>query len=299
MLKTIVVPLDGSPLAERALSLATALSIPTAADLVLVRVFEHEPPPEEATPYGTYLEKTAAELRDRGFHVETVELIGNPVAKAIGHAAERQHADLIVMTTHGRTGPARWVLGSVAEALVTCSRVPVLLQRAWDPGRRAILLGERPRLLVPVDGSRFAEAALPAAFALADDLGAEILLVQVDPRSRDVLRAEEDVATPMNEQAYQPLVAIREYLDELAARLRAEWPSMVIETRVECGDPTTAIIATTEDSQAALVVMATHGRTGVQRMALGSVADSVLRRGRAPIVLVHPDPAPTPAIVNS
>ncbi|HEY1296813.1 MAG TPA: universal stress protein [Chloroflexota bacterium] len=288
MLKTIVVPLDGSPLAERALSLATALSIPTAAHLVLVRVFAHDPPSVEATPLGTYLDKTAADLRDRGFDVDTVELIGDPVAKAIGHAAEQQQADLIVMTTHGRTGPARWLLGSVAEALVKCSPVPVLLHRAWDPGRRSILLGDQPGLLVTVDGSRFAEAALPATLSLADDLGAKVLLVRVDPRSPDVLQAEEDAAASMSGQAYQPLVATREYLNELADRLRAEWPSIAINTRVECGDPATAIVAAAEDVQAALVVMATHARTGVQRMTLGSVADRVLQHGRAPIVLVHP-----------
>jgi nucleotide-binding universal stress UspA family protein len=288
MLKTIVVPLDGSALAERALSLATALSIPTAARLVLVRVFDSEPPLQETGPDGTYLEKTATHLRDRGFYVECVELIGEPVARAIGHAAEQHTADLIVMTTHGRTGPVRWVLGSVAEALVKCSRVPVLLQRAWDPGRRATLLGDQPRLLVTVDGSRFAEAALPAALTLADDLGAEILLLRVDPRAHDVLAAEEDVATSIDALACQPLLDVREYLDELAGRLRREWPSIAISTRVECGDPATAIVAATEDSRAALVVMATHGRTGFQRMTLGSVADRVLQHGRAPIVLMHP-----------
>jgi len=150
-----------------------------------------------------------------------------------------------------------------------------------------------------VDGSRFAEAALPAAFTLADDLGAEVQLVRVDPRSHDVLHAEEDVATSLNGQAYQASSAIREYMDGLAARLRQEWPSVAINTRVECGDPVNAIIAATEDSQTALVVMATHGRTGVQRMTLGSVADRVLQHGRAPIVLVHPVPVSTAAPLDA
>jgi nucleotide-binding universal stress UspA family protein len=290
MLKTIVVPLDGSSLAERALSLATALSIPTAAHLVLVQVSASEPPAEGAFPYGTYLEKTAADLRDRGFCVETLAVMGRHIPEAITAAAEQQSADLIVMTTHGRTGPARWVLGSVAETLVKSSRLPILLQRAWDPNRRAILLGDQPRLLVSIDGSAFAESALPAAFTLADDLGAEVLLLRVEAGSPDILRTEEDVTAPIQTPAYQPLVAVREYLKELAARLRSEWPTLTINTRVECGDPATAIIAATEDSGAALVVMATHGRTGFQRVALGSVADAVLQHGRAPLVLVHPVP---------
>jgi nucleotide-binding universal stress UspA family protein len=286
MLKTILVPLDGSPLAERSLSLATALSIPTGAHLLVVRVSAGKSPPDEGAPFGTYLEKTAADLRDRRFSVDTAELSGEPVAAVISQAARDSPADLIVMTTHGRTGPTRWVLGSVAEALVACSPAPILLQRAWDPGRRATLLGDQPTLLVPVDGSRFSEAVLPAATALADDLGAEILLVRVDPRSHDVLHADEDVPR----QEYHPVVAIREYLEELAARLRRD-SGVPISYRVECGDPATAIMATAEDTHAALVVMATHGRTGLQRMVLGSVADAVLQHGRAPLVLVHPTSA--------
>ena len=106
-------------------------------------------------------------------------------------------------------------------------------------------------------------------------------------------------ATSLDGQAYQASSAIREYMDGLAARLREEWPSVAINTRVECGDPVNAIIAATEDSQAALVVMATHGRTGVQRMTLGSVADRVLQHGRAPIVLVHPVPMSTAAPLDA
>jgi nucleotide-binding universal stress UspA family protein len=270
MLKTILVPLDGSALAERALSLATALSIPTGAHLVLVRVFAGEKPADFGAPYGTYLEKTAADLRERGFQAETVDKHGKRVAEAITSAADEHGADLIVMTTHGHAGPARWVLGSVAEDLVKCSRVPVLLQRAWDPGRRALLLDDQPLVLTAVDGSRFSESALPAACALAEDLGAKLMLVRVMPGSDDV--------------------AVREYLEALAARLRAEWPSLTIETRVDYGDPAIAIVAATGDAGAALVVMATHGRTGLERVALGSVADGVLHRGRAPLVLVHPAP---------
>jgi nucleotide-binding universal stress UspA family protein len=255
-----------------------------------VRVSAGKSPPDEGAPFGTYLEKTAADLRDRGFSVDTAELSGEHVAAVISQAAREFPADLIVMTTHGRTGPTRWVLGSVAEALVACSPAPILLQRAWDPGRRAVLLGDQPTLLVPVDGSRFSEAVLPAALALADDLGAEILLVRVDPRSHDVLRADEDVPNSPGKQEYHPVVAIREYLEELAARLRGD-SAVPISYRVECGDPATAIMATAEDTHAALVVMATHGRTGFQRMVLGSVADAVLQHGRAPPVLVHPTSA--------
>jgi nucleotide-binding universal stress UspA family protein len=297
MLKTILVPLDGSPLAERSLSLATALSIPTGAHLLLARVSPAKPPPDDGAPFGSYLEKAAADLRDRGFRVDTAELSGDPVARTISEAAREYAADLIVMTTHGRTGPKRWVLGSVAEALITCSPVPVLLQRAWDPGRRAMLLDEEPKLLVPLDGSRFSEAVLPAALALADDLGAEILLVRVDPRGHDILRLDEDVPSSIGGREHHSAVAIREYLEELLACLRAD-STVPVSYRLERGDPATAIIAAAEESHAALVTLATHGRTGLQRMALGSVADGVLQHGRAPLLLVHPTPVASSSTVD-
>jgi nucleotide-binding universal stress UspA family protein len=291
MLKTILIPLDGSPPAERALSLATALSIPTGAHLLLVRVSVGKGSSDDGALSDTYLERMAADLRERGFGVDTAELKGESVARIISEAARDYPADLISMATHGRTGPRRWVLGSVAEALIACSPVPILLQRAWDPGRRATLLGEQPKLLVTLDGSRFAEAVLPAAVALADDLGAEILLVRVDQRAYDILRPEEDAVVPVDTQQYRPVGTIREYLDKLVGRLRRQ-SAAPISYRVECGDPATAISAAAEETHAALVMMATHGRTGFQRMALGSVADSVLQHGRAPLILVHPTPVP-------
>jgi nucleotide-binding universal stress UspA family protein len=298
MLKTILVPLDGSALAERSLSLATTLSIPTASHLVLVRVFSGKAPTHDEAPFGTYLEKTAADLRDRGFRVDTAELAGEPVARLVSEAAREYAADLIVMTTHGRTGPTRWVLGSVAEALVACSPVPILLQRAWDPGRRAVLLGDQPRLLVPLDGSRFSETVLPPAVALADDLGAEILLLRVEQPTYDILRGDEDFTAANGEREFHPVSAAREYMRELVARLRTS-SGVPLNFRMEAGDAAAEIIAAAEETHSALVMMATHGRTGFERMVLGSVADRVLQHGRVPLVLVHPSPVASEAAARS
>src|SRR5205823_6029813 len=88
----------------------------------------------------------------------------------------------------------RWWFGSVAEAVVAHSRLPVLLDRAWQPSQRELLLADQPRLLVPLDGSMFAESVLEVAAGLADDLGAELVVVRVDPRPRDVRTAEQAIA---------------------------------------------------------------------------------------------------------
>jgi nucleotide-binding universal stress UspA family protein len=296
VLKQILVPLDGSNRAEWALDLATALSVPTAAHLLLVRVLSTHGLTDlvegrigqDIQAAERYLQGVASSLLARGFTVDAVVARGKSVAESIVQAALEHDADLIALTTHGHTGPARWILGSVAEAVVGRSPVPVLIQRAWDPEPRALLLAEQPRILVPVDGSHFAEAALPPAISIADDLGAEILLVDVDTTPHDVMIAEQDVATFFESAEYAPASAEREYLHDLAQRLCSEWPGLTVRTLVRSGDPATALIAATRESKPALVVMATHGRTGLQRATLGSVADGVLQHGQTPLVLVHP-----------
>jgi nucleotide-binding universal stress UspA family protein len=123
----------------------------------------------------------------RGFVCECATPSGD-AAPCIVEEARLRQADLIAMTTHGRTGPGRWLLGSVAESVVAKSSVPVLLERAWHPIRREPLLVDQPRLLVPLDGSSFAEAALEPAAKLAIDLGARRVLLRVESKPVDVLK---------------------------------------------------------------------------------------------------------------
>ncbi len=301
MLNKILVPLDGSELAEGALSFATALSIPTAARLVLVRavtahtfpgVDEREAQVRALAEAEIYLRTVGADLARRGFVVETASPYGETPAEWIARETVLRHANLIVMSTHGRTGPSHWIFGSVAESLVAHCPVPVLVQRAWDVTRRELLLGDSPRILVPLDGSPFAACALPVAATLAEDLGGQLVLSSVDTTPHDVRAAEQDVATYMDPEAGPPGVDIESYLSETAAELEPRWPGLTISWIAESGEPADGIARATQATDAALVVMATHGRTGLLRTALGSVAGRVLRHGTAPLVLVRPQSVP-------
>jgi nucleotide-binding universal stress UspA family protein len=186
MLRTILVPLDGSRLAERALEYATAIAVPTGARLILMRAVAET---EAWHAAERYLNDTAFGLRERGFDC----FIATPVGSAadwIVAEAESREVDLVAMSTHGRTGPGRWLFGSIAESVVASSPVPVLVERAWQRIRREPRLTERPTLLVPLDGSAFAESALEPAGRLANDLGGELVLLRVEARATDVLRDE-------------------------------------------------------------------------------------------------------------
>jgi len=282
MLHKVLVPLDGSELAERALSDATALSIPTAARLILMRAVEaHTLPGVDARAAQVdalaeaeeYLREVAAGLQRRGFTCEVATPYG-PAADWILEEANLRHADMIVMSTHSRSGPARWLVGSVAESVLARATQPVLLVRVCQPRERELLLQDQPRLLVPLDGSVFAEAAVPVAAALAEDVGAELVLTRVE-RAPTALTAE---AT--------------DYLARIARMLTERRPGVRVSTRLEFGDPVVGITASAAETDAALIVMATHGRAGLSRAVFGSVSGRILEHGTTSLVLVRPpDPA--------
>jgi len=297
MLHKILVPLDGSALAERALEDATALSVSTAATLVLMRAVEVHTLPgldertaeaEATADAASYLRVEAERLLRRGFTCEIATPYG-PAADWIQAEATLRHVDLIVMSTHGRTGPGRWLFGSVAEAVLARTTVPVLLVRAWQPEERELLLGDQPCLLVPLDGSAFAEAALPTAAALADDVGARLVLIRIQPRPHDVVKTEQGRVLAYIDQQEAALVSeATVYLDRVALRLGQQWPTVPVSTRVELGDPAVSITDTATNINAALIVMATHGRTGLSRVRLGSVAGRILEHSTTSLVLVRP-----------
>ena len=176
MERSIVVGLDGSTFAERALPFATAIAERSGARLVLVRAASEETVVEAHD----YLRALAAPSRGLGGHgehpaVDTAAREGEPAAVLL-EEGRRRRADLLVLATHGRSGLGRWRYGSVADAVLRHADRPLLLvpatcDRAW-PRDRA------PRLLVTLDGSGFAEEALPPARTMAQHLGAEVVLLR-------------------------------------------------------------------------------------------------------------------------
>jgi nucleotide-binding universal stress UspA family protein len=288
MFNKILVPLDGSELAERALTYATAVAGTTGAHLLLVRVaYSHtlagvDPRERQlgaVQEAEAYLQQIAAQLREGGFVCETVARYGH-AAECITESARTRHADLIVMATHGRTGPGRWVLGSVAEAVVAASLVPVLVQRAWQPLFGESLLNDTPKLIVPLDGSVFAETALEPAANLAEQLGARLILIRVEDSPSAVRDA-------------------LDYLPSVQAHVAKHHPGLSLATDIRVGEPAAGIEAAVAYHEAALVVMATHGRGGALRSILGSVAGKLLQLCDVPVVLMRPAPVEADQLVEA
>jgi len=141
-------------------------------------------------------------------------------------------------------------------------------------------------ILIPLDGSKLAEAALPAAVAIAKNAHAEgkLVLMRVAP---DLWL--DDAVTPDQLEEFQAKVwhDCQKYLDEVAGDLRKD--DLDVVTRVASGDRADQILAAAQTAHAHLIAMATHGRSGLPRLMLGSVADKVVHRATMPVLLIHPD----------
>jgi nucleotide-binding universal stress UspA family protein len=288
-IERVLVGLDGSPLAELALPYAEALAGAGGLPLVLVRILPAaEASDEPAQAAETYLAGIAQRLVGQGLIVETSLLTGPPAETLATMAADATDS-LLVLATHGRSGLGRWVFGSVAQGVLAVADVPVLLVRAWEPRRPLIPPGRPPRILVPLDGSRFAEAALPWAIQLARMLKGEVALVSV----LDLLTP----ATAAAAAAWGVLPAdlpqddeklATTYLNGVVAQLQAE--GIPAERSVVVDYPAPGIVAAADAADAALIAMATHGRSRLAGSVLGSVALAVLHRGHLPVLFVRPAP---------
>ncbi|HLH21743.1 MAG TPA: universal stress protein [Chloroflexota bacterium] len=275
MCAQILVPLDGSEVAEAALPCAEALARLAPSTLYLVRAA----PPEEEPLAAAYLARVATAVRARGLVAEPVVAAGPP-ADAVVHEAAARAVDVIVMTTHGRTGPGRWVLGSVADQVLHRTAQPVLLVRSGQA-----TCAERPRrVLVPLDGSELAERALVHSRALVGP-GGELLLYQaLAPATPVVPDAGAD--SPWTEQLEATRAAALAYLEKVAAPLRAA--GYQVRVAAEFGVAAERIVQYARQEHADLIVISGHGRSGAARWLLGSVADELVRSAPVPLLLLRP-----------
>ncbi len=295
MYKNILVPLDGSPLAEAALPFAQLLAERARATLTLVRATNAHPTlgnnaPEQQRTIAEaedYLATLAKELAGRGLRVQTGVPYGGSAATWIVEEVGMRHADLVVMATHERTGPDRWLHGSVAEAVVSRANAPVLLIRAPSSPRAIERFDDqRPVLVVAVDGSPLAEAALPRASDLARTLGGQMVLVTVVPKPGQRVAVVGGAVTYVGSEHTRLENDTRTYLAEIVSRLTAS--GLSVEALVRQGEPGPAIAEAAAEHGAAAVVMATHGLTGVARTIMGSVAGEVLHDASSPVLLIRP-----------
>jgi nucleotide-binding universal stress UspA family protein len=209
----------------------------------------------------------------------TAEVCSGCPAETIVQVAAERRSDLIVMATHGYRGVTRWMLGSVADKVVQAATVPVLLVRGAAPPEYRIR-----RLMVPLDGPTIARQALPCAIDLAQRCHAEVDLLQAIPPT---IEAYPYISLPASVRELLHMQALHE-LREVADDLRQH--GLTATPLVAEGYAAEVIVETAAQRHVDLIVMATHGYSGIKRWSLGSVADKVAHAAMTPLVLVRTQP---------
>lgn len=283
----IIVPLDGSDIGVRAVQLAASLAEPFDAAVTFVHVSGEDEPrisaraTERQPDFARFL--TIAEaLVGHQMAISTLYLQGDPAEQLLALAED--HPDsMFVIGTRARSGLSRAMFGSVADQILRNAQVPVVVTR----DSMAIPRGSIATLLVPLDGSELAEAAIPVALDLARRTDATLVLVRVAELSQPItytgLNGEADLVEDLALEAQD---AARMYLDAMVRSLRPQGIRATWEVRV--GRPAFEIMRVAETTAADLIVMSTHGRGGIRRWAFGSVTDDVLHHGSTPMLVVPP-----------
>lgn len=298
MFRRIIVPLDTSELAEAVLPYIQQLDPNKHAEIMLVSVLESNNygyslasnDPVVATrlfstlneTYEHYLSVIQESLKAQGYSTQA-EVIRGDAAQSIVDAAEQFNADLIAMTTHGRTGIARWALGSVADRIIRTADQPVFLVR------NGIEIPEKPslkRILVPLDGSELAEIAFTQAQTLAKELTGSIVTLRV---LEAFTRLEKELLWQqhlvIDDVEFERRIDAEEYLHKLASQMDAA--NIPCESKLYSGDPVSAIQQVAEEEEIDLIIMSTHGRSGYSRWIYGSVASQVLHSANCPLLLMR------------
>ena len=305
--RTILVPLDGSPVAEQALPLARRIAERAGSKLRLILV--HQIPSAPLDPAAArlftslelatrkseraYLRSLQTKLRQEGVRLASAVTLSGAVGPALDQYVRELGIDLVVMATHGRGGVRRAWLGSVADHLVRHLEVPVLLVRPAEDGA-ATTSASASQILVPLDGSALAEDAIGPAADLARLWGSELALLRVVHPV--VFYGDELLGwpAPYDEELTANLRSQAEgYVRDISERLRGEGHRASGVAIVGWG-AADVILKLARPEHVAAIAIATHGHGGLRRLALGSVADKLIRGADVPVLVYRPARATKP-----
>ena len=310
MYSKVIVPLDGSELSEQALPFCQLVARSMSVPIELVEAYDILPPAvhdrhtsqvvsemlsDARRRSETYLTSIRESLEAAGNAASVSTLYGAP-ADAIVALASADPDALVVMSTHGRGGIARWALGSVADKVLHTVSNPMLIVRA-NAAHPASVDTSLKTVLVPLDGSARAELSLPHAADMAAALTAPISLLRVTPTA-DYYRHHLDAATPrMGAAAHAATMSANEMVDadagEVSAYLSGVKGLLAVNNVHEVAayhqlsQNVAQVIIDKAMEQPSLVVMTTHGRSGIGRLVLGSVTDRVVRHSSLPVLVIR------------
>ena len=314
MYSRVVAPLDGSTLALQVLPYARLIAGSTGATLVLLNSVNSPPADLMGLAAGSYtdtnvastptpeqwgelrgrvradterhLEEAAGPAREQGLKVEIVLKEGEP-AEMITEEADKDEQTLIAMSTHGRSGVGRWLMGSVTDRVVRHGRHATLVIRAQE-GDVTSSSPKLRRVLLPVDGSSISDSAVPHGVEMAKAIGCGITVLRVVSPAAYGEAFADYVPTVQSDAFVASIQAEAQgYVDSKVAEVK-EAGIADVDGKIVEGNPGSVIIDEVGEGGEQLVVMATHGRSGVGRWLMGSVTDRVIRHSSGPVLVIRP-----------
>ncbi len=294
---SFLVPLDGSYLAEAVLPAVERLASCFHAKVTLLHVMEQHAPTTihgerhltGVTEAQGYLDEIAAQLRSSGISVETHvhENKEENVARSIVEHAQESMSDLVIMCTHGRGGLRDFLFGSIAQQALSRGTQSILLVLPREDGSAPTF--DLHRILVPLDGTVAHEPSLPAAMTLASAFGAEMHLVLVIPTLATLsgTQAVSGMLLPITMRAVLDLAqqGALDYLERIVNQCHAQ--GVPAQAEVLRGDTVPVVLNLAERLNVDLIVMASHGRAGLDALLTGSVAPRVTGRVSRPLLLIR------------
>jgi nucleotide-binding universal stress UspA family protein len=287
--KNILVPLDGSELAEKAIPYARTVAKLHDSEITLFAVSLTIFADRRDRLFSSYLDVSARSLD--GLKVSTATGFGDVSTEIIKYANDNKK-DLIIMATHGYSGAKKWMFGSKTQKVLYGTAIPVLLVKSKSPETAT----DFPKILVPVDGSPFSESTFPHVIELAANTGREVLLLHV---------CEPPVVPSYGSAPINP--KWKKYRDDMwqeVENLSTTYINGTVDVmkkqgvkaaskvvRAQSGDVAKTIIKTSREENADLIAIATQGRSGVSGLVYGSVANKIVEEAPQPMLLIRPEPS--------
>ena len=308
MFQRILIPLDGSPLAESVLPHAVAMAQAAGGEIFLLRVLDvigAVTRPRSVDPFDWQIRKTEVEmyikevaqrLEEQGVTVHH-SLVEGKAAEQIIEFAHQNEMDLIVLSSHGQSGVSGWNVSSVVQKVILRAQTSILLIRAYAAGSTP--LGEKTyrRIMLPLDGSQRSECVLPLAEMLARTYDAELLFVHVVekpeiPRRTPPTQEDLDLVERITERNR---IEAEKYFNDLRSRVDAQ-----MQVRILVNENAASVLHTmVEQNQVDLVVLSAHGYSGETRWPYGSIVIGFIAYGSSPLLVfqdlaanqIQPSPA--------
>jgi len=306
MFDPILVPLDGSQLAECVLPHVVAIAQSFNAEITLLRILEQNQTGSSAqlfdllnwqinkTKAVLYLEKTKTRFQESGFRARTSVLEGLE-AEGITEYAQNQGIKLIVLSSHGRNGLTQWGISNVTQKIILGSLTSLLIIRAHQSGEQPAKLSKTPlyqRILVPLDGSQRAENVLPIITQLAHFHQSQVHLVQVvqtPEMARQMPPSPEDIDLSNRLVTRNREEAVR-YLEQVKSRSILE--GIAVQTHLITSDnAAVALHQLAEQEQIDLVTLSAHGYSGMHQWPYGSMVNNFIMYGKISLLIVQDLPA--------